>query len=151
MLIYTCEQMRVIEENADVNGLSYVEMMENAGNACAEKIHSTIVGLNSAAKTVAVLCGSGKNGGDGFVIAKNLSDKGYGIRLVLTNGYPTAYESKIMYAYLEDKPVLVSDLKQNYDACVSACMSAAAIVDCVFGIGFHGRLDETTSKFFNDI
>ena len=31
MLIYTCEQMRVIEENADVNGLSYVEMMENAG------------------------------------------------------------------------------------------------------------------------
>ena len=65
MLIYTCEQMRVIEENADVNGLSYVEMMENAGNACAEKIHSTIVGLNSAAKTVAVLCGSGKNGGDG--------------------------------------------------------------------------------------
>lgn len=151
MLIYTCEQMRVIEENADVNGLSYVEMMENAGNACAEKIHSTIVGLNSAAKTVAVLCGSGKNGGDGFVIAKNLSDKGYGIRLVLTNGYPTAYESKIMYAYLEDKPVLVSDLKQNYDACVSACMSAAAVVDCVFGIGFHGRLDETTSKFFNDI
>lgn len=147
MLIYTCEQMRVIEENADVNGLSYVEMMENAGNACAEKIHSTIVGLNSAAKTVAVLCGSGKNGGDGFVIAKNLSDKGYGIRLVLTNGYPTAYESKIMYAYLEDKPVLVSDLKQNYDACVSACMSAAAVVDCVFGIGFHGRLDETTSKF----
>ena len=76
MLIYTCEQMRVIEENADVNGLSYVEMMENAGNACAEKIHSTIVGLNSAAKTVAVLCGSGKNGGDGFVIADILSKNG---------------------------------------------------------------------------
>ena len=46
MLIYTCEQMRVIEENADVNGLSYVEMMENAGNACAEKIHSTIVDID---------------------------------------------------------------------------------------------------------
>ena len=28
MLVYTCEQMRVIEENADVNGLSYVQMME---------------------------------------------------------------------------------------------------------------------------
>ena len=151
MLIYTCEQMRVIEENADVNGLSYVEMMENAGNACAEKIHSTIVGINSATKTVAVLCGSGKNGGDGFVVAKNLCDKGYGVRLVLTNGYPTAYESKIMYAYLEDKPVLVSDLNQNYDACVSACMSAAAIVDCVFGIGFHGQLDETIARFFSDI
>lgn len=151
MLIYTCEQMRVIEENADVNGLSYVQMMENAGNACAEKIHSAIVGVNSATKTVAVLCGSGKNGGDGFVIAKNLCDKGYGVRLVLTSGYPTAYESKIMYAALEDKPVLVSDLSQNYDACVSACMSAAAVVDCVFGIGFHGQLNETVAKFFADI
>lgn len=151
MLVYTCEQMRVIEENADVNGLSYVEMMENAGNACAEKIHSTLVGINNSPKTVAVLCGSGKNGGDGFVIAKNLCDRGYGIRLVLVNGYPTAYESKIMYANLEDKPVLVSDLAQNYDACVSVCMGATAIVDCVFGIGFHGQLDENTSRFFTDI
>lgn len=151
MLVYTCEQMRVIEENADVNGLSYVKMMENAGNACAEKIHSALVGINNSTKTVAVLCGSGKNGGDGFVIAKNLCDRGYGIRLVLVNGYPTAYESKIMYAYLEDKPVLVSDLNQNYDACVSVCMGAAAIVDCVFGIGFHGQLDETVGRFFSDI
>lgn len=70
MLIYTCEQMRVIEENADVNGLSYVEMMENAGNACAEKIHSTIVGLNSAAKTVAVLCGSGKTAATVLLLQK---------------------------------------------------------------------------------
>lgn len=151
MLIYTCEQMRVIEENADVNGLSYVQMMENAGNACAEKIHSTIVGINGTPKTVAVLCGAGKNGGDGYVISGNLCDRGYAVRLIMTNGYPTAYESKIMYSYLEDKPVLVSDLSQNYDACVSACMGAAAIVDCVFGIGFHGQLDDTVSKFFSDI
>lgn len=151
MLIYTCEQMRVIEENADVNGLSYVEMMENAGNACAEKIHSTIVGTNSATKSVAILCGSGKNGGDGFVIAKNLCEKGYGIRLILTDDYPTAFEAKIMYSYLEDKPVLVSKLDQNYDSCVSACMSAAAVVDCVFGIGFHGELNETVARFFRDI
>lgn len=151
MLIYTCEQMRVIEENADVNGLSYVQMMENAGNACAEKIHSTVVGLNGSSKTVAVLCGAGKNGGDGFVIARNLCDRGYGVRLILTNGYPTAYESKMMYSYLEDKPVLVSDIGQNYDACVSACMGSVAIVDCVFGIGFHGCLDEKVAKFFDDI
>ncbi len=151
MIVYTCEQMRVIEENADVNGLSYVEMMENAGNNCADKIHSVINGLGGVSKSVAVLCGSGKNGGDGYVIARNLSDRGYSVRLILADGKPTAYESKMMYSYLEDKPVLVSDLSQNYESCVSACMSSTAIVDCVYGIGFHGQLNELISAFFNDI
>lgn len=151
MLVYTCEQMRVIEENADVNGLSYVEMMENAGNACADRIHSVINGLGGVSKSVAVLCGSGKNGGDGYVIARNLSDRGYSVRLILVDGHPKAYESKMMYSYLEDKPVLVSDLQQNYAACVSACMSSTAIVDCVYGIGFHGQLNELIATFFKDI
>lgn len=151
MIVYTCEQMRVIEENADVNGLSYVEMMENAGNNCADKIHSVISGLGGVSKSVAVLCGSGKNGGDGYVIARNLSDRGYSVRLVLVDGQPKAYESKMMYSYLEDKPVLVSDLQQNYDACVTACMSSTAIVDCVYGIGFHGKLSDLIANFFNDI
>ena len=151
MLIYTCEQMRVIEENADVNGLSYIEMMENAGNGCADKIHSVVNGMGGAARSVAILCGAGKNGGDGYVIARNLSDRGYSVRIILVDGYPTAYESKMMYSYLEDKPVQVSDLKENYDSCVTACMSSTAVVDCVFGIGFHGKLSELISKFFTDI
>lgn len=151
MLIYTCEQMRVIEENADVNGLSYIQMMENAGNACADKIHSIINGMGGITRSVSILCGAGKNGGDGYVIARNLCDRGYSVRLIMVSGLPTAYESKMMYSYLEDKDVLVADLDQNYDACVTACMSGAAIIDCVFGIGFHGELDKKISRFFNDI
>lgn len=151
MLIYTCEQMRVIEENANVNGLSYIQMMENAGKGCADRIHSVINGMGGVARSVAILCGSGKNGGDGYVIARSLCERGYGVRLVMVDGLPNAYESKMMYSYLEDKPVLVSDLKENYEACVTACMSATAIVDCVFGIGFHGELSELISRFFSDI
>lgn len=151
MLIYTCEQMRVIEENADVNGYSYIDMMEKAGNGCAEKIHSVMCSSANVQKSVAVICGKGKNGGDGFVIAGNLCDKGYNVRIILACGYPQAYESKVMYAKLEDKPVLVSELNQNFDSCVSSCMSAGAVVDCVYGIGFHGELDETLSSFFDEI
>lgn len=151
MLVYTCEQMRVIEENADVKGLSYVQMMENAGNACAERIHSVINGLGGLSKSVAILCGSGKNGGDGYVIARNLCDRGYSIRLILVDGVPKAYESKMMYSYLEEKPVMVSDLTQNYSSCVTACLSSTAIVDCVYGIGFHGQLKENIAEFFADI
>ncbi len=151
MLVYTCEQMRVIEENADVNGLSYVQMMENAGNACADKIHSVINGLGGISKSVSVICGSGKNGGDGYVIARNLCDRGYAVTLILADGFPTAYESKMMYSYLEDKPVFVLDLADNYSTCVNSCMTSTAIVDCVYGIGFHGKLNELITGFFNEI
>lgn len=151
MLIYTCEQMRVIEENADVNGYSYIKMMENAGNNCAEKIHSLILSSPNTQKSVAVICGKGKNGGDGFVIASNLCNKGYSVRLILACGMPEAYEAKMMYSALEEQPVLVSDLNQNYETCVAYCMSVSAVVDCVYGIGFHGELNETLKQFFNDI
>lgn len=151
MLVYTCEQMRVIEENAFVGGYPYYQMMVNAGKNCADKIHSLLSEMNRTANSVTVICGAGKNGGDGFVIAGVLSDYGYSVRIVLVNGYPSAHESKIAYSSLEDKPIIVSDLENNYDTCVSACMSSAAIVDCVFGIGFHGTLKDPLSKFFNDI
>ena len=123
MKVLTSSQMFSAEQAQVNRGMSFTRLMENAGSACARAVRERFASLEQSRGLICVLCGKGKNGGDGFVIAKNLSDKGYGIRLVLTNGYPTAYESKIMYAYLEDKPVLVSDLKQNYDACVSACMT----------------------------
>lgn len=151
MLVYTCEQMRVIEENADVNGLSYVQMMENAGNGCADKIHSVVSGLGGASKSVVIICGSGRNGGDGYVIARNLCEKGYSVHLVLADGYPTAYESKMMYSYLEDKSVFIFDLAESYQFCVNTCMSSHVIVDCVYGIGFHGQLNEMIAGFFKDI
>ena len=114
MLVYTCEQMRVIEENADVNGLSYVQMMENAGNGCADKIHSVICGLGGVAKSAVIICGSGRNGGDGYVIARNLCERGCSVQIILADGFPTAYESKMMYSYLEDKPVIVTvECKRN--------------------------------------
>lgn len=151
MLVYTCEQMKVIEANADISGLSYVTMMENAGNGCAEKIHSVLSSNISASKSVVVLCGSGKNGGDGYVIAGNLCDKGYTVRIIMTDGLPNAYESKLMFAKLENKPVIASELSKNYQSCVTACLNAGAIIDCVFGIGFHGQLSNGLSVFFKDI
>ena len=151
MLIYTCEQMRVIEENADVQGLSYVEMMENAGNACADVVFSVVNSINTAIKSAVIICGSGKNGGDGYVIARNLCERGYTVNIILADGTPNAYESKMMYSYLQDKPIVINDLNDDYGNCVRLCLSASAIVDCVYGIGFHGQLKENIASFFEDI
>ena len=58
MKIYSCDQMRQIEENANRQGMSFTDMMEKAGIACFKEICS-IIG-NSDKKNITVLCGSGK-------------------------------------------------------------------------------------------
>ena len=83
MRILTAAQIRAVEERAVDTGLDYLRLMENAGSACArfvaEKAQITLES-NTAAT---VVCGKGKNGGDGFVIARKLYDKGAEVSLSL--------------------------------------------------------------------
>jgi len=59
-------------------GVAGVTLMENAGRALAEEIVKRWTRCR-----VAVLCGPGNNGGDGFVAARHLAAAGYAVRLAL--------------------------------------------------------------------
>lgn len=72
--IVTVEQMRAIEKAADEAGLTYDQMMENAGQAIAEAIRRRLPALSG--KRVVVLVGSGNNGGDGLVAVDQLAESG---------------------------------------------------------------------------
>lgn len=71
--IVTCAEMKEIEKRASEGGLSYYQMMENAGVGAAEFIVSRIP---AKGKQVLVFCGKGNNGGDGFVVARILHEHG---------------------------------------------------------------------------
>lgn len=75
MKVVTTAEMRRIERAADAGGLSYAEMMENAGRAVAEVIQREVV--PSPPGPILVLCGPGNNGGDGLVAARKLAEWGY--------------------------------------------------------------------------
>ncbi len=75
MKVVTTAEMRRIEQSADAGGLSYADMMENAGRAVAEVVQQEVI--QSPPGPILVLCGPGNNGGDGLVAARRLAEWGH--------------------------------------------------------------------------
>lgn len=124
--IVTNDQMKSAERNADSAGISYFEMMDNAGKAIADNAAAIIPqGL-----PVYILCGSGNNGGDGFVAAKRLFSLGFDARVILVCGQP---RTDCARAHFERMP---SSILTHYIG------EDGAVIDCIFGTGFHGTLPE---------
>ncbi len=71
MRVLSAEQMREADRRTieDI-GIPSIVLMENAGHQVASAMHATFGDL--ADRRVAVLCGLGNNGGDGFVAARSL-------------------------------------------------------------------------------
>src|SRR5579862_5321932 len=75
MKILTAEQLREIDRLSTAQfGIPGILLMENAGMRVVEAIQSRFEKLE--ALEIAVLCGKGNNGGDGFVVARQLIQKG---------------------------------------------------------------------------
>ena len=143
MKIYTEKQMRAAEKTAADAGMAYLRLMENAGSACSAQIKKRV----RRDRKVAVLCGKGKNGGDGFVIARKLSEDGFAVAVLLVFGAPKDADAAFMFSKLSGTQVKVFDLTQN-DAPKRLIPEADVLVDAVFGIGFRGAADASLASVF---
>ena len=76
--IVTTAEMRAIEAAADSGGVSYAQMMENAGRAVAQAVDEW---MGAEGATILVLVGPGNNGGDGLVAARYLSEMGAAVQV----------------------------------------------------------------------
>src|SRR4030067_1621852 len=72
-------EMRALEINAEYFGVSLLQLMENAGRNVAVEIASRF----PKGRKVAVFCGLGGNGGDGFVAARHLLSMGFKVTVIL--------------------------------------------------------------------
>lgn len=83
MKLVTVSQMRAIEQEADSKGVSYAQMMKNAGRGLAEIVHA--LGAENGWSSVTAIVGSGNNGGDGLVALTWLAEAGWQTRAYLIN------------------------------------------------------------------
>ena len=84
MKLVTVSQMKAIEKEADASGLTYDQMMENAGHGLAEVIQD--FGVEEEEREAFGLVGPGSNGGDTLVALSLLAADGCGVGIIIQAG-----------------------------------------------------------------
>lgn len=134
----TVQEMKEIEKNADMAGLSYYQMMENAGAGSYKEILSRYPSTD----TLLIFCGKGNNGGDGLVVARLAALDGKRVIVVLVEGNPVTTDAAANFNKLPNSVEILSivDFAQSNKGNIS---SDAVVVDALYGTGFHGELRES--------
>jgi len=136
--VITGREMRALEINAEYFGVSRLQLMENAGRNIAREIASRF--KPNKAK-IAVFCGLGGNGGDGFVAARQLACLGFKVEVVVA-GKPAAIldeEARKNWCALEPLKAVIP-VHEVYDSAVIPDVKADVVVDALLGIGLKGNL-----------
>src|SRR5688500_11898862 len=133
----TRSQVREVDRRAIAEyGLSGLVLMENAGRGCAD-----VLCRLGCRVPVAIVCGSGNNAGDGFVVARHLDLRGIAVKAILL-GAPGELrgDAAANYAILERCGIPLVDLSAGVDANrFDAELSGAGwIVDALLGTGATG-------------
>lgn len=121
------EEVRVLDSNSSYLGVRTITLMENAGAAVAKHVLAAL----KPESRVAVVCGKGNNGGDGFVAARYISNSmTTDVFLAEPEQEVTSDVARVNLDRIKDRirPISAFDPKQ-YDI----------IVDALLGVGLQGR------------
>ncbi len=141
MIILSAAAVRAAESAANAAGRSYEKMMEMAGAGAAKELLAALPGKTR----FAVLCGKGRNGGDGFVAARLLAEAGKAVTVIRVFDAAGDKLSESMAARMPETVRTLIYSSQQTEA-ENALIDAEAIVDAVFGIGFRGTLPEEAAR-----
>ncbi|TCI22088.1 NAD(P)H-hydrate dehydratase [Exiguobacterium sp. SL-9] len=125
-MIYTATEIKQADEAALRKGMPADVLMERAASAVAARL------IFPPQSSVLVVCGAGNNGGDGWVIARELAQRGYTVSVYAPFGNPKSDEAKQHATYARG---FVTVTHEPHDA--------DHVIDALFGVGFHGPVTGT--------
>lgn len=142
MRILNAEQMREADRRTieDI-GIPSIVLMENAGRQVVAAIEAAFEDLNEM--RVGVLCGRGNNGGDGFVVARTLVERGVDATVFLIARVADVRgDARLNLEILGRLGITVVEVAtaEEWELHSSEILQCDLIVDAIFGTGFRGPL-----------
>ncbi|MHC4912639.1 MAG: NAD(P)H-hydrate epimerase [Planctomycetota bacterium] len=154
-VVMTRDEVRAFDAWAiNTLGVPGVVLMENAGRSCAELIRDKLASL--ARPKVCIFCGTGNNGGDGYVIARHLLNSGFEVVVVICGERSKiGGDAKLNLDILEGLGQAIEQLSLEQEDIAGRIGSFAAgadmIVDGLFGTGLKGQLSEEYKQLIEAI
>lgn len=123
----------------EILGVPSLVLMENAGRAVAEEA----MRLVSPGRPVAVFCGKGNNGGDGFVAARHMLLNGIRPDIFLVADFEQVKgEARTNLDIAQGLKLKIITVRQGNLSVVQAALPRyALIIDALLGIGLNGDVD----------
>lgn len=121
--LLTTAEMADADRRTIAGGRPGIELMENAGRAVADRVAA----CHPPGSSVVVVAGPGNNGGDGFVAARILAERGYRLRVLLVGSREQLKGDAATAASRWAGP--------TESANPAALGPADAVVDALFGAG----------------
>ena len=118
-------------------GIPELTLMKYAAKSCYDVIISRI----KRSDKIAILCGKGNNGGDGYEIARLLKQGRYDVCCINVFGTnPDTQTANEVFKDFEKTGEKIYSLSQSKQI----LESADVIIDAVFGVGFHGKIEDNS-------
>jgi hydroxyethylthiazole kinase-like uncharacterized protein yjeF len=154
-IVMTRDEVRAFDAWAiNTLGIPAAVLMENAGRSCAELIIDKLEG--AAGPEVCIFCGTGNNGGDGYVIARHLINHSIKVTVAVCGDRDKIKgEAKTNLDILErmNRPIewlnpANSDITEQVGRFSAG---AGVIVDGLFGTGLRGQLSDQHRRLIDSI
>ncbi len=151
--LVSAEEMRQLDAHTIHElGVDGDLLMESAGRAVTEEVLGALAeeGIGREGR-VLVLCGSGNNGGDGLVVARQLHLLDIAVQVLVTrNPEELAGDAAANARRAEKLGIRLEVVKEGSDT-LAAIYSADVIVDAIFGTGLAREVQGTAAALIEQV
>jgi hydroxyethylthiazole kinase-like uncharacterized protein yjeF len=150
MKVLTAEEMREVDRlTTERYGIPSLQLMEAAGTRVADACHVWISSTTTEPRHVAILCGKGNNGGDGFVAARHLQSLGARVKIYLFSEprdlRGDAATNLQRWTATGNNVISITD-EAAWQTAWPEISNAHIVVDAIFGTGFRGAASGVIAK-----
>lgn len=141
MLVITSEQMRKVENLSIENFLINEDLlMERAGISVVQALWNEFGRLDD--KNFVIICGTGNNGGDGYVIARDLLNYTEAVRVIATGEPKTAVAKTNCERFVKHGGIVYKYDEVGLEEATEIISSSDIVIDAIFGTGIKSEITD---------